>query len=324
MKNSILHLFRYCKEYGIKCTLAFYLCMLFPCSEIKIGGWRKKLLIHKHNTIASFLYRHYPPAMDQGNEKELCANNHSDSIWTAWLQGEENAPDVIRITLASKRIFANGHPVIVITADNVNQYIEIPQSIQEKYESGIMSHAHYADVIRMLILAKYGGVWLDATAFLHEPIKEEAFHRLFYSMGYRDTDEGRFVSKRKWLIGFIGGSAGSMYLASISDMLSRYWKEHEIAIDYFVFDYFIYILYQNNPSFHMIVDNLPKMDHNTYMLQRTINYPYNEETLKRLYSEGQIYILTYREQYERQTLDGHLTFYGYLYDQYFEYKAGRQ
>lgn len=313
MIKSIRHLFEYYKEYGIKCTFAYYLCILFPYSGNKEKSWKQRLLKYKYKTITNYLYKYYSQDIETVQEPAACENDcaNGNNIWTAWLQGEENAPEVIRITLASMRENANGHPVVVITYDNVDQYIDVPQIIKNKHKSGEMGHAHYADVIRMMILAKYGGLWLDATTLLHEPIPEEAFQLPFYSLGCKASGE-KYISRNKWLVRVIGGNKGSIYLTAISRMLTNYWEEHNAAIDYFVFDYLIYILYQNDHSFHLIIDNLHQMDHYTNVLRKIINEPFDENTLKKLYVKKQIYTLTYRGNYYKQTPEGSMTFYGYL------------
>lgn len=321
MIKSIRYLFRYYKEYGIKCTFAFFLCVLFPYSNAKKGNWAQKILQYKHKTITNYLCKYYSQGIEIERESVACRNDYANSIWTAWLQGEENAPEVIRITLASMRKNANGHPVIVISNENVEQYIDIPQTIKAKHESGTMGHAHYADVIRMMILAKYGGIWLDATMLLHESIPQETFQCPFYSVGFKTTNGEKFISKNKWLVGVIGGDKNSLYLAAISRMLTNYWKEHNIAIDYFVFDYLINILYQKDHSFRLIVDNLHHMDHYTYVLRKIINEPFDEKKLKELFVKKQIYTLTYRADYYKQTYEGSMTFYGYLYNHFLGEKS---
>lgn len=322
MIRSLLNLYRYLKEYGFKCTFIFCLCMLFPYSETKNGRWRRQLIQRKYRTLTNYLYRHYYQTSESSQQVVSGQNRYNNCIWTAWLQGEENAPEVIRITLASIRKHANGHPVIVIGNDNVDQYIVIPQTIRQKHESGAMSHAHYSDVIRMMILAQYGGLWLDATMLLHEPISEEAFQCPFYSVGFSKTNGEKYITGNKWLIGVVGGYRNSPYLVTIAKMLSRYWTEHSIAIDYFVFDYFVYILYQADSSFHLIVDNLPKMVHYTYVLRKIINCPYDEKQLKTLYTDKQIYLLSYRGNYIKKTPEGDMTFYGYLYNLFLEKNNG--
>ena len=325
MNKNVRYMCRYYNEYGIRCTFAFLLCILFPYSNAKNRNWRQRILRYKNKTFTNYLQKYYRQTAESRQEPAVaCENDSRNSIWTAWLQGEENAPEVIRITLASIRENANGHPVIVISNENVDCYIDIPQSIKDKYESGLMGHAHYADVIRMMILAKYGGIWLDATMMLHEPIPEEAFQCPFYSVGFKAGNEEKYISGNKWLVRVIGGNMESVYLSAISRMLTNYWEDHNTAIDYFVFDYLIYILYESDRSFHLIVDKLYRMDHYTNELRKIINEPFDEKTIKDLCIKNQIYTLTYRGNYHKQTPEGRMTFYGYLYNHFIRKQCERE
>ena len=197
----------------------------------------------------------------------------------------------------------------------ISDYINIPESIKRKYESGNIGNAHFSDIIRMMILAKYGGIWLDATIFLHGPIDENAFSQLFYSLGFQ-SEKGKYVSEHKWLVGVIGGCKDSKFLANISVSLNNYWIRHSVPIDYFVFDYIIAALYYHNSDFHSLVDSLPRMEFFTGELRKIINKEYSENDLNRLLKNNQIYTLTYRQGYRKYTLDGKLTNYGYLTQKY--------
>ncbi|MCR5565555.1 MAG: capsular polysaccharide synthesis protein [Clostridiales bacterium] len=318
MIRSLTNLCKHYKEYGFRCTWAYLLCMLLPYSEDKNGKWRRKIIQHKYTTLTDYLYRHYFQTPGNDRRHIPVESSYTNCIWTAWLQGEENAPEVIRITIASMRRYANGHPVVVISNDNVDRYIDLPQTIKRKHESGVMGHAHYADVIRMMILEKYGGLWLDATMLLHEPIPEEAFRRPFYSMGFRNTNGEKYISKNKWLVRVIGGEPNSVYLAQISRMLCGFWEEHNIAIDYFVFDYLVFILYKYDDSFRSIINELPQMEQFTNAMAKIINEPFDQRKIEELYIQGQLYTLTYRKKYSRQTAEGHMTFYGYLYNTFLQ------
>ena len=309
----------YIKEYGIICFLFSLLSLLFPLSS-KGARWRWWIQQHKHKVIIQYLTNHYYSYITKEGQNEKGTGRNQECIWTAWLQGEDNAPEVIKLTLASIRKNSNKHRVIVLTNENINQYIEIPELIKQKHDAGIIGNAHFADVVRMMILAKYGGIWLDATAFLHEPIEENAFSSSFYSVGFK-AGETRFVSGHKWLIGVIGGYKNSEYLTSISNMLLSYWKDHSIPIDYFVFDYLITILYRNDSSFRHKIDELPRMEYFTSKLRKTINEPYNEDELAQLLAKQQIYILSYKYKYIKTTSKGEKTYYGKLCEELLsEYK----
>ncbi len=319
--EKLRYVLKYCKEYGMICFLLVEFSNRFPYKE---GGSKTswKFLQKKHAVILKHLTKRYYVEPESVSEEEF--NNNilfKNCIWTAWLQGEDNAPEVIRLTLASIRKHANGHRVIVLTNETIEQYIDVPKLIKRKYETGILRYAHYADVLRMIVLAKYGGIWLDATMLLTGPIHEDAFSNLFYSVGV-NRDRSRFISESKWIVGVIGGCFESRYLAAISNMLNRFWEEHDICIDYFVFDYLISVLYRENEAFSKIVDKLPKLVFFTTELLKIINNPYNKKELNRLLQNGQMYYLPYKYEYNYSTETGLKTNYAYLCDEYIKTLKG--
>ena len=307
----------YIKEYGLKCFLAINLSKLFSFTD-NDPQWKRNILQYKHKVILDYLCNYL--SLEKEEHSSVRVNDkdeYKNCIWTAWLQGEEDAPEVIKLNFASIREKSSGHSVIVITNKNVSCFISVPESIKQKHESGIIGHAHYSDMIRMMILAQYGGIWLDATIFLHAPIDEKAFSSSFYSVGFL-SGKGLYVSEHKWLVRVIGGNNNSAILNTISSMLNSYWIEHSVPIDYFVFDYLIAVLYRENHEFHLIIDSLPKIKFFTDELRKNINDQYSENVLNRLFQGNQIYTLSYKYDYQKQTPDGKISNYGYLVNKILE------
>ena len=306
--NSMLE---YGREYGIKCLLTVSLANLFPYRKGRKLSWH--LLQYKHRVMTDYLYKNYYSRVFEKRLQTTIESQFQQCIWSAWLQGEDEAPEVIRLTLASIRKNAGGHRVIVLTNENIHDYIEVPTVILDKHRSGFIGNAHFADIVRMMILSKYGGLWLDATMLLHEPIDKSAFSRAFFSVGFNKIEPSRYVANNKWLVGVIGGSSNSPFLWVISEMLNAYWTEHNICIDYFVFDYLIAVLYEKDISFAHAVDTLPRMEFYTNSLRKIINTSIHDAQLNDFMCKGQIYYLSYRYDYLKQLEDGSETVYGYLY-----------
>lgn len=86
-----------------------------------------------------------------------------NAIWVCWLQGADAMPPVTRICYDSICKHAKGHPVILLTQDNFHDYVMMPQNIERLYTLGKINPAHYADIMRVNLLAQQGGLWLDAT-----------------------------------------------------------------------------------------------------------------------------------------------------------------
>ena len=87
-------------------------------------------------------------------------------------------PEIARICLASIRKHSNGHNVTILTEDNYSRFVNISSSTKSLYESGKIKPAHFADLIRINLLAQRGGVWLDATILLTAPLPEVWFNQI--------------------------------------------------------------------------------------------------------------------------------------------------
>ena len=84
-------------------------------------------------------------------------------MWWCWFQGEENAPDLCKKCLESLRKYLKDREIIVITEKNMYDYIDFPDFIKEKYNKGIITRTHLSDLLRIQLLIKYGGTWIDST-----------------------------------------------------------------------------------------------------------------------------------------------------------------
>lgn len=91
-------------------------------------------------------------------------------IWVCWWQGEAQMPDICKQCLCSVRHNAAAHPVIVIDLDNYAQYVDMPQAVVDKHKSGLIDYTHFADILRCMLLARHGGIWIDATVFVTRPL----------------------------------------------------------------------------------------------------------------------------------------------------------
>lgn len=86
-----------------------------------------------------------------------------EPIWVFWWTGEETAPEIVKACIKSIRRNANGHRVIFLSKDNLHDYVTLPDFIEKKHNDGNIGHAHYSDIVRISLLAEYGGVWIDST-----------------------------------------------------------------------------------------------------------------------------------------------------------------
>jgi Capsular polysaccharide synthesis protein len=97
-------------------------------------------------------------------------NSLPKKIWFLWLQGLESAPLLVRKCYESWVMHNTGWEVIVLNEGNINNYMPPVQK-------GTTSQA-LSDILRVNLLAKHGGVWVDATCFCMKPLDEWLFHNL--------------------------------------------------------------------------------------------------------------------------------------------------
>lgn len=81
-------------------------------------------------------------------------------IWQYW-EARGTTPD--HITRLQRLITKNsGVKVVLVTPENVRSYLDdVPEAI-----FGIKELAHKADMLRTMLVAKYGGMWLDSDALV--------------------------------------------------------------------------------------------------------------------------------------------------------------
>jgi Mannosyltransferase OCH1 and related enzymes len=89
-------------------------------------------------------------------------------IWFLWLQGFDDMPYLVQKCWASWQRHNPDWEIIFLDKNNIYEYIDV-QSIIEDRNTSIYA-ASRSDIIRINLLAKYGGIWVDATCFCQQPL----------------------------------------------------------------------------------------------------------------------------------------------------------
>ncbi len=86
-------------------------------------------------------------------------------LWTYWDDGQP--PLVVQRCLQSWELHNPGYVINVLTAQNLLEFVESAE-IPEAFASAWP--ARQSDWLRLYLLRRYGGIWLDASIFLTAPI----------------------------------------------------------------------------------------------------------------------------------------------------------
>lgn len=222
-------------------------------------------------------------------------------IWYCWMQGEAALPLIPKLCLDSLRKYAHGHEVVFLDESNYRQYVSIPEHIIQLYQEGRLKRAHFADIMRVELLAQQGGLWMDATLLLTRDLPASVFEFPFFSI--KITNQGHFVSRCRWAVFCLGGAQGYYLYQRVAQLFEVYLAQTDVFIDYFLFDQFIDILYQYDDIVRRMIDQLPFSNEKVHQLSSLLNRDFDASVYHSLIENTYLFKLSWK-QYAEDVLVG--------------------
>ena len=260
-----------------------------------------------------------PSGKAERNSSRELKHEHPKVIWWCWLQGYDAAPPIVKACYNSlMREFksssvqevqglSDGYEIKVIDAENWKEYVELPDYIVKKWEKKQIPPALYSDLLRLELLIKYGGTWIDSTV-LCTGFKE--FESLSSSSGstsspsvqefkkyleadlflFQYTQQGSIpVSISNW---FISACSNNEVLIVLRDMLYAYWKDYDCVLDYYIFHLFFAMISKEYP------EQITAMHHgqsqNSLMLLHHLNETFSQNKWDKLRGRVRFHKLAFR------------------------------
>ena len=207
--------------------------------------------------------------IDRGVESNS-KHEFSDKVWVCWFQGYESAPPLVKACINSMHRVMPEKEIIILTKNNFKQYIELPDYIEKRFEKGKISMAHFSDLLRISLLAKWGGMWIDSTAlctdedFFRYASKQRLF--VFKQLNLGNQEEAPIIAS-SW---FISSEIGNPIIVLTRNLLYAYWQDYDYLLNYFTFHLFFTMACRryenewesipafNNSSPHMLMFELKK------------------------------------------------------------------
>ena len=238
-----------------------------------------KVFLHLKKKYGHILNKNYPYAY------EVPANK----VWFCWLQGLENAPELVKSCYDYLIKNLKDKEIIVVTEDNFRNYTNIPEFIIEKWKKGIISNTHFSDILRLELLAKNGGAWVDSTVLFTADIPNYINKSDFFvfSCEYRNDEA---ISLSSW---FIYSSKNHPVTLATRDMIYEYWKNNNKLIHYFLLHMFMTMAME---KFSNLIENMPFVSNiNPHVMQfKYLFKPYDEETANFIKSTCFAHKLSYK------------------------------
>lgn len=172
---------------------------------------------------------------------------NSGKIWVCWLQGIENAPELVRKCFYSLKENMPDREIILITEDNINDYVHFPDYIIEKWKKGKITYTHITDLLRLELLINYGGIWIDSTVFCSGSNipKFMLDSDLFFYQCLKPGRDGHSNYISSW---FISAKSNNKILCATKELCYEYWKKNNMMWDYFLLHDFISIVLDEYPD----------------------------------------------------------------------------
>lgn len=203
----------------------------------------------------------------------------SNYVWICWFQGEENAPDLVKACIASVRRTMPAKKIVVITENNIKDYINLPDFIIEKWQRGIINQAHFSDLLRLRLLNTYGGLWVDSTIYVSNEVDEDFWRQKLFCFKEVSlfTAEELPIRASNWLI-YVEKRSNIIKLTE--ELLLEYWKQEKYATNYHIFHLFFSMA---SKRFQNEWDQIPTFSNvNNHLLQFELEQDFNPKRFEAL------------------------------------------
>ena len=215
----------------------------------------------------------------------------SNKVWFCWLQGIENAPLLVKRCYDSLKKNLHQRDVIVLDANNIEDYLNLPVFILDKWKKGVITNTHFSDIIRVEILISHGGTWIDSTVLCtSKDIPQYIFDSdLFLYQMLKPGLNGNSIYISSWLM---SSKTNNKVLLLTRDLLHDYWKNNNKLVDYFLLHHFICISLNKYPEELKKIPKIPNSIPHILLLQ--LFDEYNEKSFNAIKSLTPFHKLSYK------------------------------
>ena len=266
--------------------------------------------------IELILRDQYSPLLHQLAEKYQNVqldHRRNATVYSSWMQGYDKAPLLVKTCLSSQQKYITDKKFVLITNENQHEFVTLPDYIEEKCRKGIIPYAVYTDLVRLELLIKYGGTWIDSTVLCIDSNYPKAMldcDMFFY--WFKEEKDGLYQGFSSW---FISACSNNKVLLIARDLLYQYWRDYDCLIDYFVFHKFLWMLKDAFPDEFAAMPHYSSYDalQIGYVLEKACD----DKQMEVFLNNSSFHKLDYRKSKEF-TEDGRRTYYKRIIDDYAE------
>ncbi len=301
------------KEYGFKVAMASYIDGIFPPEKHQFYIKRIEKYVDKFMQPIVAKYQNFDGQIQPLKLEKI-------PVWCCWWQGESQMPEIVKMCNDRlKSLISDDAELHMLTEKNYQDFVQLPDHVLQKFYAGKMSITALTDVLRVALLAEYGGLWIDSTVFISGEFPEEYIHNDYYAQRMYDCGIAQTKTeacKGMWSGFLTGGRPNCINFLLLRDAFYEWWKTHNSVIDYVIYDYFLLSGYKGVPAIKALVDAVPNNNIHIFDMYKKLHLEYTPELYEALTKEDDMHKLTYKIDLYKETPDGKETLYAFLLNKY--------
>lgn len=249
---------------------------------------------------------------------------HIVPIWVCWWQGEADMPEIVSVCYKKlKENAPQNTRVKLITLENYKTFVTISPHVIKKFESGQLTYTFFSDILRFHLLYKYGGLWVDATVYIPNQISEDLFKLPIFTNRRRDGVSDS-VSGANYTSFLMGGQPKHLLFLYMNELFDSYLKKYDKIPDYWFVDYALRIALDDIKVLGEAIREIPYNNPRIWELERKLNNSYEESDFNKITSDTNFFKLTFKNPYEKKSINGDLTYFGFLLNSQTEVSMGNE
>lgn len=276
----------YLKRYGWKYGIQRGVFIAFPFHIV--NDYENKKILYYSKAKKKLKKKYLKAASINPDGLTFGTIEVDNPIWVYWKQGLDQAPAIVKSCINSIKQNVDTK-VIVITDDNVEQYVKFPPYVIEKLTVGTMSTAAFSDLLRFSLLEHYGGTWIDSTVYLTNKLPEYITKSDLFA--YQDSF-GLIRNPALMSVWLLHSTPNNEVIREARNIAFEYWKNQSYVVEYLVPCIILTMVLEAHPE---AFSNIPYANSDyTQLMLEYISKEYDENLTNHILSLSSVHKLSYK------------------------------
>ena len=146
-------------------------------------------------------------------------------IWAYWADGFKVAPPLIELCVDSWRKNSGISEIRLLDDQNLSEFLT-PQDLPRYFEG--LPVQQKSDAVRLALLARYGGFWLDASTLITSDTARWTNPRIQDSGFFAFQHRAGGVGGRAFALGFLAASPGHQFVVEWSASFNKFFSDKRV------------------------------------------------------------------------------------------------